>query len=264
MNVIKIWFVSNGTMLNAIYAGVLLFSLLSIFMAINNVDAQSRKSHADSVETGIGLFALASIFAVPSVLLYAFDGMGEHGELMRLAPKPFAELLWFHKIVLIAFVVFFLIFVLVIGIIDRDPVCFWNTMAIEGILVVLCTLFMLLERGLNALFPNSLLFGLAFLAVHGFLQLYSYLALIFTPAVAVLSPFIMLIPGTKNAVSSHELTAEEKYAEHLDTQERVVNSALGIGYLTDDEALIAGKIDTSEWTPGSILREQKMDKFKKG
>lgn len=250
----------NGTVLNSIYIGVFLFVLLSFFMAIKTDSTPSKKSHADSIDTGIAVFIIASIFAVPSVLLYTFDGMGDHDELLMFSPKPFTELLWFHKIILIAFAIFFLIFVLTIGIIDRDPACFWSVMAMEGVLVVLCVLFLLLERGVYALFPRSILFNLAFLAVHGFIQLYSYIALIFVPTVFVLSPFIMLIPASK----SHALTAEEKYSDHLDAQERAINSALGLGYLTDDEAFALGKIDANEWAPGSILRDQKMDKFKKG
>ncbi len=68
MDVIKTWFISNGTVLNSIYIGVFLFVLLSFFMAIKTDSTPSKKSHADSIDTGIAVFIIASI--LPSLLYF--------------------------------------------------------------------------------------------------------------------------------------------------------------------------------------------------
>lgn len=262
MDAIKNWFIDNGTTLNVVYGAVLLFVLLSFFMSSRMPsESENEKDHSDSM--GTGLYIYGSILAIPSVLLYAFDGMTEKDELLRFAPISFSELMWFHKIILIAFGILFLMFFLTIFCIDRNFVLFWNTMAMNGVIVLLCIAFMLLERGLKALFPNSGILSFTLMIVHVIVQFYSYIALIAAPVMVILSPFLMLIPGIKNASAYNVSTAEQEHADSLDAQERALNSLTGVGYLTNDQAFIAGKIDANEWAAGSILRDNKMDRVRK-
>ena len=267
MEVIKNWFLGTGMKLNAIYGAVILFVFLSFFMSgkYESIPEKERKKvdHPTSITMGIGFFALASFLAIPSVLLYTFDGMAFPEQLSCLTPLPFSELMWFHKVIAIAFGILFLILFLTVFVIDRDHATFWSMMSLASFVTLACILFLLAERGLKALLPDSGLLDFAISAVHMFLQFYAYIGLIFMPFAAVTGPFLLLIPGVKNASSHNGSTAEQRYADSLDARERAFNAATGTGFLTNDEAYLSGKIDANEWAPGSILRDEAMDKFKR-
>ncbi|MDE5758183.1 MAG: hypothetical protein K2H85_06175 [Allobaculum sp.] len=256
MEIIKSWLNSNGAELNTLYGLVLLFILLSFFMALVP-NLKSKKSTDRSSYLSM-ICGFGSIFIIPPLLIYAFDGIG--GTELRSSPIHFEEWVWFYKIILIVFAIVLLIFFLSICI-DRDFKLFWDSMAIEGVIVLLTVIFLLLERGTKALFPHSGLVWFALFALHGFIVFWAYMILIFLPfTVFILGPIMSLLPGGRYRSNP---TPEEVYIDSLDASERNWNDLSGIGYLTNDEAFINGKISANEWATSSLRRDHKLDKFRK-
>ena len=60
--------------------------------------------------------------------------------------------------------------------------------------------------------------------------------------------------------SSQEELEQRAYEKGLDDRERLLNTFLGRGPLTDEQAYLTGEMDTKEYIDSGLLRQKEIEK----
>ena len=256
------WCETDGKNQIPVYLGILVVVVL-----LNLKSHRVKKKLGDAAPPTL-MLPVVLYLIIPSLIIYIYDGLTMEKYMDRLVPNlDIMSWNWTAKISLVMFLLHILKYFLP-ALWQRDPL-YWVGAAHFGNVLVICFLYVLLER---SLFPIShqglsttILLFIPMTLVPGFFHFYSYLAFLhgliefFAPG-AIKAWRLQKEEEAREEALSGAAGEREALEEALDSRERAFNALTGDGPYTDAEALARGKLSTNEYAARELLREEARDK----